>query len=186
MDMMGAPRPERRHSLDEKHSLRIGIVFPIDITDRLDRRDQSLLGFQNRRDRDKDINDRLGGNAGNCGTSGMLYRDECIGRKHIAQHFFFGRKQIGPARIVTDDFNLVRHDYPAAAFIRRSAAARASAVISAPASMRAISSRRVSAASVATRVVTRRPLSSASLVMSRCWSARAATCGACVTAITWT
>jgi hypothetical protein len=55
-----------------------------------------------------------------------------------------------------------------AARSRRSAAARASAVISAPASMRAISSRRGSLASAATRVVTRLPLSSVSLVMSRC------------------
>jgi autotransporter passenger strand-loop-strand repeat protein len=53
----------------------------------------------------------------------------------------------------------------AAARIRRSAAARASAVISAPASMRAISSRRRSAASSVTRVATRRPLASASLAM---------------------
>ena len=52
-----------------------------------------------------------------------------------------------------------------AALIRRSAAARASAVISAPASMRAISSRRLSAASSATRVATRLPLSSALLLM---------------------
>ena len=62
----------------------------------------------------------------------------------------------------------------------------ASAVISAPASMRAISSRRWSAASALTRVATRLPLSSASLEISRCWLARAATCGAWVTAITWT
>jgi DNA repair protein RecN (Recombination protein N) len=44
-------------------------------------------------------------------------------------------------------------------------AARASAVISAPASMRAISSRRRSAASSLTRVATRRPLANASLAM---------------------
>src|SRR5579871_2745559 len=90
------------------------------------------------------------------------------------------------AELADIDFGgLLRHtqDYPAAAFISRSAAARASAVISAPASMRAISSRRFSAASIATRVVTRRPLSSASLLISRWWSARAATCGAWVTAI---
>ena len=52
-----------------------------------------------------------------------------------------------------------------AARIKRSAAARASAVISAPASMRAISSRRRSALSSTTRVATRLPLASASLVM---------------------
>ena len=52
--------------------------------------------------------------------------------------------------------------------------------------MRAISSRRWSAASALTRVATRLPLSSASLEISRCWPARAATCGACVTAITCT
>ena len=52
-----------------------------------------------------------------------------------------------------------------AALISRSAAARASSVISAPASMRAISSRRRSAATSVTRVATRLPLSSASLVM---------------------
>src|SRR5215467_3165380 len=57
-----------------------------------------------------------------------------------------------------------RRSYPAA-LIRRSAAARASAVISAPASMRAISSRRLSAATSATRVATRLPLSSALLLM---------------------
>src|SRR5439155_23947643 len=51
-----------------------------------------------------------------------------------------------------------RRRYPAA-LIRRSAAARASAVISAPASMRAISSPRLSAATSATRVATRLPLS---------------------------
>ena len=73
-----------------------------------------------------------------------------------------------------------------AALSSRSAAALASAVISAPASMRAISSRRWSAASALTRVATRLPLSSASLEISRCWSARAATCGAWVTAITCT
>jgi hypothetical protein len=55
--------------------------------------------------------------------------------------------------------------YPAAARISRSAAALASAVISAPASMRAISSRRRSGSSSATRVATRLPLASASLVM---------------------
>jgi hypothetical protein len=49
--------------------------------------------------------------------------------------------------------------------IKRSAAARASAVILAPASMRAISSRRLSAASSATRVATRAPLSSALLLI---------------------
>ena len=54
--------------------------------------------------------------------------------------------------------------YPAA-LIRRSAAARASAVISAPASMRAIYSRRRSAASSATRVATRLPRSSVSLLI---------------------
>src|SRR3954447_7831378 len=65
-----------------------------------------------------------------------------------------------------------------AALISRSAAALASAVISAPASMRAISSRRWSAASRATRVATRLPLSSASLEINRCWSARVAVGGA--------
>ena len=52
-----------------------------------------------------------------------------------------------------------------AALISRSAAARASSVISAPASMRAISSRRLSAATSVRRVATRFPRSSASLVM---------------------
>ena len=60
---------------------------------------------------------------------------------------------------------LFRDVYPAAARISFSAAARASSVISAPASMRAISSRRRGAASSVTRVATRLPLSSASLVM---------------------
>src|SRR5215216_522148 len=55
--------------------------------------------------------------------------------------------------------------HPAAALISRSAAARASSVISAPASMRAISSRRRSAATSAMRVVIRLPRSSALLVM---------------------
>jgi hypothetical protein len=55
--------------------------------------------------------------------------------------------------------------YPAAALISRSAAARASAVISAPASMRAISSRRRAGSSSVTRVVTRLPLAAASLAM---------------------
>ena len=55
--------------------------------------------------------------------------------------------------------------YQLAALISRSAAARASLVISAPASMRAISSRRRSDASSVTRVATRFPFSSASLVM---------------------
>jgi len=59
------------------------------------------------------------------------------------------------------------------------------AVILGAASMRAISSRRWSAASALTRVATRlpcraRPWKSADVVR------RAATCGACVTAITWT
>ena len=40
--------------------------------------------------------------------------------------------------------------------------------------------------SALTRVATRLPLSSASLEISRCWLARTATCGACVTAITCT
>src|SRR6185437_10158968 len=53
--------------------------------------------------------------------------------------------------------------YAVAARSSRSAAALASAVISAPASMRAISSRRRSAASALTRVATRLPLSRASL-----------------------
>src|SRR6202000_2516769 len=52
--------------------------------------------------------------------------------------------------------------------------------------MRAISSRRWSAASALTRVATRLPLSRASFEIRRCWSARAATCGAWVTAITCT
>ena len=56
-----------------------------------------------------------------------------------------------------------RHQH--AALISRSAAARASLVISAPANMRATSSRRRSAASSVTRVATRLPFSSASLVM---------------------
>jgi hypothetical protein len=54
--------------------------------------------------------------------------------------------------------------YPAA-LISRSAALRASSVISAPASMRAISSRRRSAASSLTLVATRFPRASASLVI---------------------
>src|SRR5260221_7707942 len=136
MDMVGAPRTEGRHSLDEKHPLRIWIVVPIDVTDRLDRLDQGPLRLGNRRDGDEDIDDRLGGNARDCSTAGMLYRDERIRRKCIAQRSLFGRKQIGPAWVVADDFNFVRHGYLAAAFINRSAAARASAVISAPASIR--------------------------------------------------
>src|SRR4029078_6331338 len=53
---------------------------------------------------------------------------------------------------------------PPAARISFSAAARASAVISAPASIRAISSRRRGAASSVTRDATRLPFSSRSLV----------------------
>ena len=53
-----------------------------------------------------------------------------------------------------------------AALISRSAAARASLVISAPASMRAISSRRRSSATSMTRVATRWPFSSASFEMT--------------------
>ena len=52
-----------------------------------------------------------------------------------------------------------------AAWIKRSAAARASAVISAPASIRAISSRRPSAISSLTRVATRLPFSTALLLI---------------------
>src|SRR5580693_7570506 len=63
------------------------------------------------------------------------------------------------------DHGCTRDGDQLAARIRRSAAARASAVISAPASMRAISSRRRSSASSTTRVATRLPLASASLVM---------------------
>ena len=65
-------------------------------------------------------------------------------------------------------FYFRRHTTPRrqlAALISRSAAARASLVISAPASIRAISSRRRSGASSATLVATRFPFSSASLLM---------------------
>ncbi len=48
----------------------------------------------------------------------------------------------------------------------------------APASMRAISSRRAAAARLVTRVATRRPLSIESLAIRKCPAARAATCGA--------
>jgi len=55
--------------------------------------------------------------------------------------------------------------HPTAARISRSAAARASTVISAPASIRAISSRRRSGSSSAILVAVRLPLARASLVM---------------------
>ena len=64
-------------------------------------------------------------------------------------------------------FGAPRNDgHQLAALIRRSAAARASLVISAPASMRAISSRRRSSATSVTRVATRLPLSIASLLIT--------------------
>jgi len=60
---------------------------------------------------------------------------------------------------------MTKPPYPAAERISRSAAALASSVISAPASILAISSRRLSAGSSATLVATRRPLSRASLLI---------------------
>ena len=84
-----------------------------------------------------------------------------------------GRRLLGgeqfDGRFVGSDFGAcycfaMANDYDAA-LISRSAAARASSVISAPASMRAISSRRFSAATSVTRVATRLPFSSASLLM---------------------
>src|SRR5690606_4110563 len=64
------------------------------------------------------------------------------------------------------------------------AAARASSVIRAPASIRAISSRRASPSSGRTCVRTKAPLATSCFSINRCVSARAATCGAWVTVST--
>ena len=68
-----------------------------------------------------------------------------------------------------------------AASIRRVAAARASSVISAPESIRAISSRRFASLIATIRVATRSPSGVPSFAIRKCRPARAATCGACVT-----
>src|SRR6516165_11970544 len=80
------------------------------------------------------------------------------------------------------------HNHHAERLISRSAAARASSVMVWPASMRAISSRRCGPSSTATRVAMPSPSAPriASLAIKRCPLATAATCGACVTASTWT
>src|SRR5207245_5657639 len=80
-------------------------------------------------------------------------RDFAVGRVHS---FHFGRAVSRRPGMTTN--------HPAAR-IRRSAAARASAVISAPASMRAISSRRFSAETSTTPVATRLPFSTALLLI---------------------
>ena len=79
---------------------------------------------------------------------------------------------------------LSNHPLPAS---RLAAAARASSVIDAPDSMRAISSARCSGVMVATRVaILSEPSAAGPLEIRRCVAARAATCGAWVTERTCT